>query len=75
MQAAIQKLLVKNQGALEKVKTKLRDEGRKSVGKYRNKLPGNIACKSKGKWIDSVTKQELLSYQVYKQVSLFAKIK
>ena len=42
--------------------------------KYRNKLTGNIACKSKGKWIDSVTKQELLSYQVYKQVSLFAKI-
>ena len=43
--------------------------------KYRNKLTVNIASKSKGKWIDSVTKQELLSYQVYKQVSLFAKIK
>lgn len=42
--------------------------------KYRNKLTGNIVYKRNGKWIDSVTREELLSYQVYKQVSLFSKI-
>lgn len=44
--------------------------------KYRNKLTGNIAYKSKalGCWIDSITKERLLDYQVYKQVSLFSKI-
>lgn len=42
--------------------------------KYRNKLTGNIVYKRNGKWIDSITKEELLSYQVYKQVSLFSKI-
>ena len=42
--------------------------------KYRNKLTGNIVYKRDGKWIDSITKEELLSYQVYKQVSLFSKI-
>ena len=42
--------------------------------KYRNKLTGNVVYKSDGKWIDSVTREELLSYQVYKQVSLFSKI-
>ncbi len=42
--------------------------------KYRNKLTGNIVYKRDGKWIDSVTREELLSYQVYKQVSLFSKI-
>jgi hypothetical protein len=42
--------------------------------KYRNKLTGNTVCKRNGKWIDSITKEELLSYQVYKQVSLFSKI-
>ena len=39
MQAAIQKLLSKNQVILEKAKKKLKDEGTKSVLKYRNKLP------------------------------------
>ena len=50
--------------------------------KYRSKLTGNIAKyivkpdhAIDGYWIDSVTKQQLLSYQVYKQVSLFSKIK
>lgn len=42
--------------------------------KYRNKLTGNIVYKRNSKWIDSITKEELLSYQVYKQVSLFSKI-
>ncbi len=42
--------------------------------KYRNKFTGNIAYKTDDKWIDSVTKEQLLDYQVYKQVSLFSKI-
>ena len=47
MQAAIQKLLIKNQKTLEKVKTKLRDEGKKSVLKYRSKLPTPDTLKDK----------------------------
>ena len=42
--------------------------------KYRSKATGNIAIKYKDIWYDSVTKQELLDYQVYRQVSLFAKL-
>ena len=47
MQAVIQKLLIKNQGLLEKVKTKLRDEGKKSVLKYKSKLPTPDTLKDK----------------------------
>ena len=47
MQAVIQKLLIKNQGLLEKVKTKLKDEGRKSVLKYKSKLPTPDTLKDK----------------------------
>ncbi len=47
MQKVIQKLLIKNQGLLEKVKTKLKDEGRKSVLKYKNKLPTPDQLKEK----------------------------
>ena len=47
MQKVIQKLLIKNQGLLEKVKTKLQDEGKKSVLKYKNKLPTPDQLKEK----------------------------
>ena len=47
MQAAIQKLLSKNQVILEKAKKKLKDEGTKSVLKYRNKLPTPDTLKDK----------------------------
>jgi len=47
MQAAIQKLLIKNQKILEKVKTKLQDEGKKSVLKYKSKLPTPDTLKDK----------------------------
>jgi len=47
MQAVIQKLLIKNQGLLEKAKSKLRDEGKKSVLKYKSKLPTPDTLKDK----------------------------
>ena len=47
MQKVIQKLLIKNQGMLEKVKTKLKDEGKKSVLKYKSKLPTPDQLKDK----------------------------
>ena len=47
MQKIIQKLLIKNQGILEKVKTKLKDEGKKSVLKYKSKLPTPEQLKEK----------------------------
>ena len=47
MQKVIQKLLIKNQGILEKVKTKLKDEGKKSVLKYKSKLPTPDQLKEK----------------------------
>ena len=47
MQKVIQKLLIKNQGLLEKAKLKLRDEGKKSVLKYKSKLPTPDTLKDK----------------------------
>ena len=42
--------------------------------KYRSKATGNLAIKTDGIWYDSITREQLLDYQVYRQVSLFAKI-
>lgn len=45
--------------------------------KFRSKVTGNVALlfdKDANIWVDTVTNEKLLSYQVYKQVSLFAKI-
>ena len=47
MQKVIQKLLIKNQGLLEKAKIKLKDEGKKSVLKYKSKLPTPDTLKDK----------------------------
>ena len=74
MQAAIQKLLTKNQVILEKAKKKLKDEGAKSVLKYKNKLPTPDTLKDKFSTSQVCTKSTVnKSEKTYKKIKNFAK--
>ena len=74
MQAAIQKLLIKNQVILEKAKKKLKDEGAKSVLKYKNKLPTPDTLKDKFSTSQVCTKSAVnKSEKTYKKIKNFAK--
>ena len=74
MQAAIQKLLTKNQVILEKAKKKLKDEGAKSVLKYKNKLPTPDTLKDKFSTSQVCTKSAVnKSEKTYKKIKNFAK--
>ena len=74
MQAAIQKLLIKNQVILEKAKKKLKDEGAKSVLKYKNKLPTPDTLKDKFSTSQVCTKSDVnKSEKTYKKIKNFAK--
>lgn len=74
MQAAIQKLLSKNQVILEKAKKKLKDEGAKSVLKYKNKLPTPDTLKDKFSTSQVCTKSAVnKSEKTYKKIKNFAK--
>ncbi len=74
MQAAIQKLLIKNQVILEKAKNKLKDEGAKSVLKYKNKLPTPDTLKDKFSTSQVCTKSAVNKAEKnYKKIKNFAK--
>ena len=74
MQAAIQKLLTKNQVILEKAKKKLKDEGAKSVLKYKNKLPTPDTLKDKFSTSQVCNKSTVnKSEKTYKKIKNFAK--
>ena len=74
MQAAIQKLLSKNQVILEKAKKKLKDEGAKSVLKYKNKLPTPNQLKDKFSTSQVCTRASVnRSEKTYKRIKNFAK--
>ena len=69
MQKTIQKLLIKNQGLLEKVKRKLLDEGKKAVLKYKSKLPTPETL------IDKFTSQVCTRSSINKAEQNYQKIK
>ena len=69
MQKTIQKLLIKNQGLLEKVKRKLLDEGKKAVLKYKSKLPTPETL------IDKFTSQVCTKSSINKAEQNYQKIK
>ena len=74
MQAAIQKLLIRNQGILEKAKKKLKDEGAKSVLKYKNKLPTPNQLKDKFSTSQVCTRASVnRSEKTYKRIKNFTK--
>jgi arsenate reductase-like glutaredoxin family protein len=74
MQAAIQKLLSKNQVILEKAKKKLKDEGAKSVLKYKNKLPTPNQLKDKFSTSQVCTRSAVnKSEKTYRKLKNFAK--
>ena len=74
MQAAIQKLLTKNQVILEKAKKKLKDEGAKSVLKYKNKLPTPNQLKDKFSTSQVCTRSAVnKSEKTYRKLKNFAK--